>query len=276
MVSLDAMTVEYAHKPRATVTKSAKEANAAIAGESPLIDHVLSLQLPASTLAGIRNYWSLAVSCTSKLEMGKSEVLDDFTARVDACSVPVQSQLDQVLVALGYPAQKRHLGFRKSAWGDSPEKVIAIEGKPSDKTPDGSMFVYQTTLSGHDAVAFFRFVEGKLVSGGYTFTDQHSNDNAFIDDYDAIADALKTKYGKPSSHDTNWENELFKNDRSHWGMAIAAGQMNMLEMWSLGDTDILHALEGDNFKLHHIIRYTSIEFKPLVDQAKKAKATEGL
>lgn len=276
MVSLDAMSVEYAHKARATVTKSAKEAIVSISGESPIIDHVLSLQLSASVLTGIRNYWSQAMACTSKLEMGKSETLDDFTARIDACAVPVQSQLDEVLVALGYPAQKQHLGFRKSAWGDSPGKVVAVEGKPSDKTPDGSLFVYQTTLAGHDAVAFFRFVQGKLVSGGYTFTDKHSNDNMFIDDYDAIADGLKTKYGAPSSHDTNWESDLFKNDRSRWGIAIASGQMNMFEMWSLGDTDILHALDGDNFQVKHLIRYTSIEYKPLINQAQKAKSTEGL
>ncbi|RAN82077.1 hypothetical protein B5P43_10385 [Bacillus sp. SRB_336] len=276
MVSLDAMSVEYSHKPRATVTKSAKEAVDAVSGESPIIDHVLSLQLPTNVMSGIRSYWSQALACTRKLEMGKSEALDDFTARVDACEVPVQFQLDEVFVALGYPAQKQHLGFRKSAWGDSPEKVVAVEGKPSDKTPDGSLFVYQTTLSGHDAFAFFRFVQGKLVSGGYTFTDRHSNDNMFIDDYDAIADALKTKYGPPSSHDTNWETELFKNDRSHWGTAIASGQMNMLEMWSLGDTDIMHALDGDNFKVKHLIRYTSIEYKPLINQAQKAKSTEGL
>jgi hypothetical protein len=276
-VSLDTLFFESEHKSRATVTKSAKEASASIAKNVlPLIDHALTFSLPTNVMDGIRNYRVLALFCSSQLDMGKSETADGYNDRVNGCLVPVQNQLDDVFVALGYPAQHPRVGFRKSAWGDSPENVVALEGKPSDKTPDGSLFVYRTTLSGHDAIAFFRFVEGKLVSGGYSFTDQHSNDNMFIDDYDAIADALKTKYGAPSSHGTNWEADLFKNDRSHWGTAVASGQMNMLEMWSLGDTDIMHALDGDNFKVKHLIRYTSIEYKPLINQAQKAKSTEGL
>src|SRR3546814_4799907 len=115
-----------------------------------------------------------------------------------------------------------------------------------------------------------------LVKGSYIFTDEHSNNNAFVDDYNAISANLTVKYGKPSSHDAEWSSDLFKNDPSQWGTAVAAGYVTFSEFWDTGDTNIFHALTGDNFKVAHIIRYSSVQFQLLIDKEARAHGSEGL
>lgn len=275
-VSLASIEVEYTHKPRSIVAKASADMSARVQRQEPLIDRVMALDLPANSLQAIRSYWTQVLGCASKAYASPSEEMDAFSTRLEACQVPVQQQLDRVFVDLGYEAQEKHFGFRKSAWGDTPESVIAIEGEPSSKLNNGDRLVYQTTLSGHEAMVFFDFFDRKLAVGSYVMSDKHTDANQFIDDYDALAQALRIKYGAPSSHEITWKSNLFKKDREHWGVAVGAGQMHMIEAWHLADVSIMHLLEGDNAKINHILWYKSVEMQPLIDETEAAKAQEGL
>lgn len=208
--------------------------------------------------------------------LSKDEPVEEYKAKMDSCSIPAQAQLDATFVALGYSAQKPPVGFRKAAWGDSKNQVIAIEGKPAEVLNGGDVLFYRNTLVNHEVFVYFTFIQGKLVSGAYFFKEEHTDDNAFIDDYNAIASSLDKKYGKPYTHETTWNNPLFENDKAHWGIAVATGQAHMLEAWSLSDTNIMHALDGDNFKVTHFIRYTSVQYKYLLDKSERAKELQGL
>ena len=213
-VAMGTIDVEYLHKPRSMVGKEVVAARASIQKDAvPLLDHVESLKLSPSVLQSIKTYRAMAMSCATKMDFQKTEQEDAYTDRMNSCEVPVQKQLNGIYVSLGYPVDKPFLGFRKSQWGDSVAQVQAIEGKPLLSRPDA--LTYQTKVDGHDAYAVFIFIDGKLVKSGYSFSEKHSNNNAYIDDYDSISEALTAKYGKSITHGANWENPLFKNDRSH-------------------------------------------------------------
>ncbi|WEN16188.1 hypothetical protein PY254_05845 [Rhodanobacter sp. AS-Z3] len=275
MVSLDVFGVEYEHKSLNTVHKSVATQNVELKKSVwPLIDHVQTLALQTNILDDIKIYRDLTIACIGRMDLSKTDVVDDYNSRMDSCNIPAQVQLDKVYVGLGYAAEHPLIGYRKSHWGDSMAEIEAIEGKP-DATTDGKL-IYQVTLDGHSAFAIFTFIQNKLVSGAYKFNDEHSNKNAFIDDYDSISAVLTTKYGKPNSHDANWSNTLFKSDPSRWGMAVSFGHVNFMEIWFLSDTSITHILGGDNFKVDHIIQYRSIQYKLLIDQEERKHASDEL
>src|SRR3546814_887849 len=160
---------------------------------------------------------------------------------MNACRIPVQIQLDNIFVSLGYAAEMPLVGYRKSHWGDSMSDVVATEGKPL-VTKDGTLG-YRVKLDGHEAFAAYTFIQGMLVKGSYIFTDEHSNNNAFVDDYNAISANLTVKYGKPYSHDAEWSSELFKNDPSQWGPAVEVGHATSSESWDKGE-DWKRVVEG--------------------------------
>jgi hypothetical protein len=275
-ISLAALAVNYLHKPRSEVVARAGEMIARIKQQTPLVDVITALDLPAPALQGVRTYWAQVSECFAKAYPGPSEEMDAFDTRSKACDVRLQQDVDGVLVDLGYEAQEKHFGFRKSAWGDTPESVVAAEGQPVSKEDNERTFVYQTTLSGHEAKAYFNFVEGKLAIGTYVLSADHADANEFVNDYDEIAEALKIKYGKPNLHDVIWADGALKKDRAYWGDELAAGHMFIGQSWHLADVSITHLLGGENGKIHHRLSYTSVEMQPLIDKAKAAKAQEGL
>lgn len=273
-VSIDVFGVQYEHKSRTTVHKEVAAQKLEFQKSVwPLLDHAQTLALPTEALDAIKSYRSLTAACMANLDLIKNDVIDEYSARMDSCTIPSQEQLDKAYVRLGYAAVNPPVGFRKSHWGDSKAAVESIEGKPV-ATPEGEL-AYRVTLDGHNAFAVFYFTQNKLVTGVYQFNDEHSDNNAFIEDYDAISGVLTSKYGKPSSHDATWSDTLFKNDPTHWGMAVSAGHVIFSELWGPSDTNIFHALTGDNFKVEHTIRYSSIQYKLLLDQQEKEHASDG-
>jgi len=69
-----------------------------------------------------------------------------------------------------------------------------------------------------------------------------------------------------------WENELYKNDKSNWGLAISIGHLSYNSVWETSTTDIELALDGNNYKVNLRVRYTSKELKEWADKITKEKA----
>lgn len=200
---------------------------------------------------------------------------DTFSAQADACNAHVERALDDLRVALGLVGFTPKPDFMGMRWGDPQEQVqAAITGR--SLYHDGNMYAYEAELSGHPAHMMVWFIDGKLARARYLFLDKHSDNGAFLNDYDEIDKLLTEKYGKPSYSGMNWSNDLFKDDPSKYGLALAAGHMQESSNWRGPTTRITHLAGGDNFSVYHGIEYQSVEYAWAMEQAEKQKAKSAL
>jgi hypothetical protein len=82
-----------------------------------------------------------------------------------------------VLSSFAYAQQTGQFDVRQSRWGMTSDQVRQSEpDSPVIDTP--ANLAYTAKVVGIDSLAIFFFEDGKLVSFGYTFMQQHSNDKS--------------------------------------------------------------------------------------------------
>ncbi|GAH71775.1 unnamed protein product, partial [marine sediment metagenome] len=101
---------------------------------------------------------------------------------------------------------------------------------------------------------------------------KHSNDNLYIDDYEKLKETLTKKYGKPKFDKVTWDDDLYKDDRSHWGFAVSLGHLDYFSSWETSTTYISLRLNGDNYKISLVIAYESRELEEWVKRIEEEKA----
>jgi len=161
--------------------------------------------------------------------------------------------------------------FRKTNWGMSKEQVKATEDKKPDFEADDRLF-YNLKINGDDYICVYQFLEDKLYSGSYRFTGKHVNKNLYIDDYKKLKKILTKKYGKPIGNRVRWKNDLYKDDKNEWGMAISIGDLEYWAWWKTPTTEICLLLTGDNYKITLDIHYHSKKLKEWANKIKEEKA----
>jgi hypothetical protein len=154
--------------------------------------------------------------------------------------------------------------FRKTSWGQTRDDVRrSEEGEPVyDK---GDVLGYKSTVARLDCLIGYVFVGDQLVRGRYQITETHSNKNDHIRDYIALKVLLERKYGTPDNDDdeTEWRNDLYKDDNEDWGLAVSIGHVVFTSRWEAGPTDIVLLLNGDNYKTSLVVEYQSRELRSL-------------
>ena len=169
-------------------------------------------------------------------------------------------------------AEEIKYDFRKTNWGMSKEQVKATEDKKPDFEADTTLG-YDVTISGKDFACIYSFLEDKLYNSGYFFTGKHTNKNLYIDDYEELKETLTKKYGKPKMDIPGlWKNDLYKDDKGHWGMAISVGHLAYGNSWETPNTKISLMLSGDNCKIKLVLSYYSKELEEWVKQTEEKKA----
>jgi hypothetical protein len=165
--------------------------------------------------------------------------------------------------------------FRNTKWGMSKQDVITSETlKPAEKHPN--MIMYKSKLMGDNVFIIYIFVDDKVVRSKYILAEQHSNKNDYIRHYEKYKEALIKKYGKPNEDETWWRNELYKDDPSHWGMAVSMGHLIYFSKWETPETIIFAMLNGDNFEISCGIEYTSKKYEHLEKEQKDKKTMDAL
>ena len=160
--------------------------------------------------------------------------------------------------------------FRKTKWGVSIEKVKSAEtGTLIPELNDPNMLGFTGTVGGLETLIGYYFVNNKLWKGAYIFSETHSNRNLFIEDYGTIKNNLIEKYGEPIIDNINWSNYLYSDDPSQFGFAISLGHLSLNCSWEIGDTKIQMVLNGDNYKITHILGYHNETLKNLAEQEQK-------
>lgn len=160
--------------------------------------------------------------------------------------------------------------FRNSTWGMTMDEVKASETLELVKEDENSL-AYSDAVGGLDAFALYIFVQNRLVRTKYIFTEDHSNKNDYIDDFNAITSSLNSKYGPPVDEKRVWRNDLFKDDYSDWGRAVSIGHLVYNAKWETPETSIFHALYGDNYDITHVVEYSSKDLRGLEESERKSR-----
>jgi hypothetical protein len=114
---------------------------------------------------------------------------DAFGAQADGCTAHTRRRLDDLKVKIGLAGFVPKPDFMSLRWGDPQPKVEeAIAGKQIAR--DGNSYTYATDLSGHPVHLVVWFVDGGLAKARYVFHDQHSEDGAYLSDFDEIDQLL--------------------------------------------------------------------------------------
>lgn len=204
------------------------------------------------------------------------DISDDVTDQIaDSCRFQVRRLVATYFRGIGVnvPAHKDTDVFGLH-WGETVADVERAKGQPTSN--EDGVLGYKVSVAGLDTMAILGFVDDHLSNVTYIFTPSHTDANLYISDFDSVDSALKAKYGQPQTHGVYWRDNLYQNDRAHWGVAIAAGQMYMTSSWENDDTKIDHRLIGDNFHITHGIRYLSREYRLASDAAKAAAENKNL
>ncbi|WP_342414975.1 hypothetical protein NST83_16685 [Paenibacillus sp. FSL R10-2782] len=167
------------------------------------------------------------------------------------------------------------ISFRNVGWGMSKEQVKASEDMKVEEEDQESIAYYSKILGLESGLMYF-FVDDQLVRAGYLVTEKHTNKNDYIENYNDLKKSLTEKYGKPSSDDTLWKGELYKDTPSQWGMAVATGELHYQAAWETEDTEILLDLQGDNFEPQLSLLYDSKELQHLSEQQKDQELKKNL
>jgi len=176
-----------------------------------------------------------------------------------------------ILLALLPMMSLAQTDFRNVNWGMSKEQVQKLE--TAELIKDSPNLYYKTRVNGLECYLVFYFTNGELSGASYSFLQEHSNKNDFIDDYKSIKSILTDKYGS-GLEDIDWKNDLFKNDEQHYGLAISTGDLKYTTHWKDEKVKILLSLEGENYKIslsvdYFVIAYLNTSVKEIKDKAKK-------
>lgn len=174
-----------------------------------------------------------------------------------------------VVLSVSFSAIAEPFLFRNGVtFGMTREEIIACEGAEPHNAEEDKLHYSAQKSAGKNCAVFYSLSEGKLYKVNVLFTEDHSFENLYIDDFETISEALQTKYGKPLV-DTSyvWLNDLYKDNPQEHGFAVSVGHLAIMSQWIFDDFQISHALLGDNFEIHHAIMYqmNEIEEQPNTD-----------
>lgn len=164
------------------------------------------------------------------------------------------------------PYVNRTKGFRGSPWGSSERAVITTEPFVL-LSRDSVRVVYKGEVLSFPATVVYRFYQGKLYGGSIHFQEEHSNPNLYIDDYRYIQKHLVTLYADPERDGMYWSNDLFRVHEQHYGMAVAAGYLTYMSLWTFMPGEIDLSLSGDNYKVALYFWIENRQFAPPKERA---------
>ncbi|MBE0598448.1 MAG: hypothetical protein IH614_14370, partial [Desulfuromonadales bacterium] len=145
------------------------------------------------------------------------------------------------------------------SWGDSEAALrgaqapIVAEQAPGEGMK--ALFV-NDTMAGLEAFAIYLLTDDRLVQTKYFFPQKHWREEAFLDDYARVEEALRQRYGQPLKSEELWR-QGGAAERSNLGRMIAVGQVVLKSYWEEGETLITHVLRGENLAISHEVVYAS-------------------
>lgn len=173
------------------------------------------------------------------------------------------------------PEMESSFVFRGNSWGDGKEEVKNKETSAL-KAEDDDFLGYNGQVGSLNCAIIYSFVQNQMIRAKYFFTESHSNKTDYVSDYRKIKALLTEKFGTPTEDDVFWKNDLYKDDPSHYGLAVSIGHLVYECVWELEDTKVLFQLTGDNYEISHAVQYSSKELAGLEASALKQNTMDQL
>ena len=137
--------------------------------------------------------------------------------------------------------------FRKTNWGVSREEVAETEGALELQ---------------------YDYTGDKLVSAEYEFSYEATLEYFCINNYRHLKEKLAEKYGKAVVDEDIWIDDLYKDDFSNWGKAVAQNHLLRYAQWETPNTRITIVLAGDGYgDIALKIKYRSQQIKELEEES---------
>ena len=164
-------------------------------------------------------------------------------------------------------------GFRNNSWGENIASVKTKE-KMELVQEESGVLAYYGRIAGLDMLVGYLFTDNKLTTGKYIVSEDHSNKNDYINDYNKLKELLSQKYGEPKKDEKYWKNGLYRDEYSDWGFAVSLGHLIYYSTFENEKSEITLMLSGENYKISLLIESKSIEFQDLEKKAKEEKALD--
>ena len=149
----------------------------------------------------------------------------------------------------------KDLNFRQSAWGDSKQTVIKSEETDPIKDRENTLVYENLKFIGFDAVVTYNFVQDKLSSAEYDFTQVYPDYADNITTFELIREELTETYGQPTENREVWKDGAPTSDPI--GLALALGDVSYTAYWSLESTEIVLNLSGYNLVVDMTLTFIS-------------------
>ncbi len=255
--------------------KEAEVAQAKAASSGGLIGALVSMEAETKELIVSQlNYQLIALRNGFPPYIGSTSAQDSKLQPPSPTPVSLESKT-QVNEKIDDSQSSSAVDFRKTTWGMSKSQVKATEaGVPNSE--DESVLMYSSRISGMNALVIYIFAENKLVRAKYLFTEEHSNRNDYITDYNSLKEALGKKYGKIKNEETVWRNDLYRDDFSQWGFAVSLGHLIYYSQWNTENTNISLVLSGENYDIKLAAEYTSKALEKLEEKVREKKQSSEL
>ena len=147
--------------------------------------------------------------------------------------------------------------FRQTSWGDSKQTVTKSEETDPIKDRENMLVYENLKFIGFDAVVTYNFIQDKLSSAEYDFTQVYPDYANNIDTFDLIRAELTETYGSPTENRQVWKDGIPTSDPI--GLALALGDVSYAAYWNLEDTEISLSLSGYNLVVDMTLTFISKE-----------------
>lgn len=164
--------------------------------------------------------------------------------------------------------------FKDLTWGMS--FAAAQKLRPKGQLQKSGEILTHESVAGLDAILILGFVDGGLAELTALFNETHSDDSAYMVDFDRMKLLLIQKYGPPAVDEPWWKNDLYRSDPAKWGFAVAAGHYAHKVTWDLPDTKLNLMIRGDNFKVLMGMNYVGTKYTAALKARREKERLEGL
>lgn len=151
--------------------------------------------------------------------------------------------------------------FRMADWGMSMEQVMELErDEPNSKSED--TLDYQRNVLSMAMLANFKFINDKLVRGGYVLNQKIEDNNEYIEKYNTVKEAMIKAEGPPVVDAEKQINPDAEIDPDHVGDAICRGDMIYGSQWNRPDGTVIRLiLNGKDSMCYLTVIFSSPEFE---------------
>jgi hypothetical protein len=126
----------------------------------------------------------------------------------------------------------------------SRKAFLEVKGKPtrSEKLNGLEVLGYRQKILDSTCFVGYIFSEHRLSGAKYIFMEDYPDDRRYLVEYKKIKDVLTQSCGMPHRDDVIWNNALYRNDNSNWGLALRLGHVNYYTKWTTPETEIILSL----------------------------------